>query len=106
MTIFVPITSGPIALVGVARPRPERAAALKALLTSFVAPTRREPGSMHYLLHDDEHGNLVFYFYEYFDSGVVGSGSLLHAAPEKFSSYFHIINLTSFWPARILVAGR
>lgn len=55
------MTSGPIALVGVARPRPEQAAALKALLTSFVAPTRLEPGSVHYLLHEDEDGNLVFY---------------------------------------------
>lgn len=61
MTISVPTASGPIALVGVARPRPERADALKALLTSFVAPTRQEAGSVHYLLHEDEHGNLVFY---------------------------------------------
>lgn len=61
MTISVPTASGPIALVGVARPRPERAAALKALLASFVAPTRREPGSVHYLLHEDERGNFVFY---------------------------------------------
>lgn len=61
MTILVPNSTGPIALVGVARPRPERAGHLKALLTSFVAPTRVEPGSIHYLLHEDANGSFVFY---------------------------------------------
>jgi quinol monooxygenase YgiN len=61
MTIFVPNAIGPVALVGVARPRPERASELKALLLSFVAPTRAEPGLIHYLLHEDGNGNFVFY---------------------------------------------
>lgn len=61
MTISVPNSAGPVALVGIARPRRERATELKALLLSFVAPTRAEPGSIHYLLHEDAEGNFVFY---------------------------------------------
>lgn len=61
MPITIPSTIGPVALVGVARPRPERAADLASLLQSFVAPTRAEEGSVDYVLHTAENGELVFY---------------------------------------------
>lgn len=61
MPITIPSTIGPVALVGVARPRPERAADLASLLQSFVAPTRTEEGSVDYVLHTAENGDLVFY---------------------------------------------
>lgn len=61
MSITIPSSSGPVALVGVARPRPERAADLASLLQSFVAPTRAEEGAIEYVLHTAENGDLVFY---------------------------------------------
>lgn len=61
MPITIPSSVGPVALVGVARPRPERAADLASLLQSFVAPTRAEEGSVDYVLHTAENGDLVFY---------------------------------------------
>jgi quinol monooxygenase YgiN len=64
MEIIIPDTSpGPIGLYGFAQPRPERAAELEQLLLSFVEPTRREPGSLHYQLHRDiaDPTRLVFY---------------------------------------------
>ena len=61
MSIAIPSSAGPVALVGVARPRPECAAELAALLHSFVAPTRAEEGSVDYVLHTAENGDLVFY---------------------------------------------
>ncbi|MGO3885903.1 MAG: putative quinol monooxygenase [Mycetocola sp.] len=61
MSITIPSVSGPVALVGVARPRPERAGELAALLYSFVEPTRAEPGAVAYNLHTADNGDLVFY---------------------------------------------
>ncbi|WP_225731317.1 MULTISPECIES: putative quinol monooxygenase [unclassified Nocardia] len=53
----------PFALVGVARAKPERAAELRELLLSFVAPTREEDGALEYHCHEDsaEPGSFVFY---------------------------------------------
>lgn len=39
---------------------PHRAAELRALLLSFVEPTRAEPGALAYDLHEDSAGDLVF----------------------------------------------
>lgn len=61
MSIAIPSSVGPVALVGVARPRPERASDLEALLLSFVAPTRAEEGAIDYVLHTAANGDLVFY---------------------------------------------
>ncbi|HXH36530.1 MAG TPA: putative quinol monooxygenase [Plantibacter sp.] len=60
MTIDIPPRDGVIALVGTAKPLPHRAAELRALLTSFVEPTRAEPGALAYDLHEDDAGDLVF----------------------------------------------
>ncbi|MGC0422232.1 putative quinol monooxygenase [Embleya sp. AB8] len=54
----------PFTLVGIARPRPERAEELKQLLLSFVAPTRRESGCLEYHFHEDHDEPGVFVFYE------------------------------------------
>ncbi|MGI5341595.1 putative quinol monooxygenase [Streptomyces sp. CA-181903] len=56
--------SQPFTLVGIARPKPERAAELKELLLSFVEPTRREPGCLEYHFHEDRDEPGVFVFYE------------------------------------------
>ncbi|NNH68573.1 antibiotic biosynthesis monooxygenase [Nocardia uniformis] len=64
MTQTIPESSNtPFALVGVARPKPEREAELRELLLSFVAPTRAEEGSLEYHFHEDnaEPGSFVFY---------------------------------------------
>lgn len=47
--------------MGVARPRPERAEELQALLVSFLAPTRAESGCIAYALHRNDDGDFVFY---------------------------------------------
>ncbi|MGK9148982.1 antibiotic biosynthesis monooxygenase [Plantibacter flavus] len=60
MTINVPIRDGVVSLVGTAKPLPHRAAALRVLLTSFVEPTRAEPGALGYHLHEDAAGDFVF----------------------------------------------
>ncbi|MGW4894701.1 putative quinol monooxygenase [Kitasatospora sp. NPDC004240] len=54
----------PFALVGTARPKPERAEELKRLLLSFVEPTRREEGCLEYHFHEDRDAPGVFVFYE------------------------------------------
>lgn len=64
MTDFVPKTETPYALVGFARPKPERAAELRELLLSFVAPTRSEPGALEYHFHEDTNEPGTFVFYE------------------------------------------
>ncbi|MGR7003311.1 putative quinol monooxygenase [Yinghuangia aomiensis] len=56
--------SHPFTLVGLARPKPERAAELKELLLSFVAPTREEQGCLEYHFHEDRAEPGVFVFYE------------------------------------------
>uniref|UniRef100_A0AAU2K042 Antibiotic biosynthesis monooxygenase n=1 Tax=Streptomyces sp. NBC_00049 TaxID=2903617 RepID=A0AAU2K042_9ACTN len=54
----------PFALVGIARPKPERAEELKRLLLSFVEPTRQESGCLEYHFHEDRADPGVFVFYE------------------------------------------
>ncbi|MEV7406220.1 putative quinol monooxygenase [Streptomyces sp. NPDC091267] len=54
----------PFALVGTARPKPERAEELKRLLLSFVEPTRLESGCLEYHFHEDRDEPGVFVFYE------------------------------------------
>ncbi|MEV0535079.1 putative quinol monooxygenase [Kitasatospora sp. NPDC050463] len=53
-----------VTLVGIARPKPERADEMKELLLSFVAPTRQEPGCLEYHFHEDRDEPGVFVFYE------------------------------------------
>ncbi|MFI6866126.1 putative quinol monooxygenase [Nocardia sp. NPDC050406] len=64
MTDFVPADTAPFALMGLAHPKPERAAELKHLLLSFVAPTREEPGALEYHFHEDATNPTTFVFYE------------------------------------------
>ncbi|WP_107656808.1 putative quinol monooxygenase [Nocardia suismassiliense] len=64
MTETVPIPDVPFALVGFARPKPERAAELRELLLSFVAPTREEAGALEYHFHEDKDDPGSFVFYE------------------------------------------
>ncbi|WP_405827712.1 putative quinol monooxygenase [Streptomyces sp. NBC_00105] len=54
----------PFALVGTARPKPERAEELKQLLLSFIEPTRQESGCLQYHFHEDRGDPGVFVFYE------------------------------------------
>ncbi|MFF9912841.1 putative quinol monooxygenase [Streptomyces sp. NPDC013457] len=54
----------PFALVGTARPKPERVEELKQLLLSFVEPTRQESGCLEYHFHEDRDDPGVFLFYE------------------------------------------
>ncbi|MEU8773468.1 putative quinol monooxygenase [Streptomyces sp. NPDC048606] len=55
-------TDRPIALYGFLRPRPERADEVRDILSSFVEPTRGEPGNLQYHLH--EHEDRRFFLYE------------------------------------------
>ncbi|MGW4770547.1 putative quinol monooxygenase [Nocardia sp. NPDC004278] len=64
MTDFVPSVDTPYALVGFARPKPERAAELRELLLSFVTPTRAEDGALEYHFHEDKNDPNTFVFYE------------------------------------------
>lgn len=64
MTEIVPPDSIPFALMGFAYPKPERAAELKELLLSFVAPTRDEDGALEYHFHEDADDPSTFVFYE------------------------------------------
>ncbi|MCK2213070.1 antibiotic biosynthesis monooxygenase [Actinomadura sp. ATCC 31491] len=64
MEIVIPEGSGPIAVHGFARPRPERAEELERLLLSFVAPTRAEPGAWQYQVHRDAADPTTLVFYE------------------------------------------
>ncbi|MEU9625668.1 putative quinol monooxygenase [Streptomyces luteogriseus] len=57
----MPNTERPIALYGFLRPRPERADEVRRILSSFVEPTRREPGNMQYHLHEHEDGRFFLY---------------------------------------------
>ncbi|RJO78322.1 antibiotic biosynthesis monooxygenase [Nocardia panacis] len=64
MTETVPTANVPFALMGLAHPKPERAAELKELLLSFVAPTREEDGALEYHFHEDAADPSTFVFYE------------------------------------------
>ena len=39
-------------------------AELRAVLSGLVAPTREEPGCLHYMLHEDPQAPANFYFFE------------------------------------------
>ncbi|GAA4239376.1 hypothetical protein GCM10022254_59230 [Actinomadura meridiana] len=51
----------PIALYGFLRPRSERAAEVRALLSSLVESTRREEGNLEYHLHEQPDGRFFLY---------------------------------------------
>ncbi|MFF3215724.1 putative quinol monooxygenase [Streptomyces sp. NPDC002886] len=59
-------TDRPIALYGFLRPRPEHADEVRNILSSFVEPTRQEPGNLQYHLHEQEDGR--FFLYEVWHS--------------------------------------
>ncbi|MFH8365402.1 putative quinol monooxygenase [Streptomyces sp. NPDC018031] len=79
----------PYSLVGFARPKPERAAELKELLLSFVAPTRAEPGCLEYHFHEDRDEPGVFVFYEAWRS------------KEDLDAHLALPHLTDFWQRRM-----
>ncbi|MFD5080695.1 putative quinol monooxygenase [Streptomyces sp. NPDC058371] len=54
-------TDRPIALYGFLRPRPQRADEVRRILSSFVEPTRQEPGNLQYHLHEHEDGRFFLY---------------------------------------------
>jgi quinol monooxygenase YgiN len=54
-------TQSPIALYGFLRPKPARAADVRHLLASLVAPTRREEGNLEYHLHEHQDGRFFLY---------------------------------------------
>ncbi|MEU6579603.1 putative quinol monooxygenase [Nocardia sp. NPDC046763] len=68
MARIVPTGPVPFALMGLAHPKPERAAELKELLLSFVAPTRDEDGALEYHFHEDADDPSTFVFYEVWQS--------------------------------------
>lgn len=59
-----PGETGPYALVGQARARPGKAAALERELLALVEPTRREAGALQYHVHRDRADPDRFVFYE------------------------------------------
>lgn len=81
--------STPYTLVGIARPKPERAAELKELLLSFVAPTRQEPGCLEYHFHEDRDEPGVFVFYEAWRS------------KEDLDAHLALPHLRDFWERRM-----
>ncbi|MCX5375883.1 putative quinol monooxygenase [Streptomyces sp. NBC_00091] len=54
-------TDRPLALYGFLRPRPEHADEVRRILSSFVEPTRQEPGNLQYNLHEHEDGRFFLY---------------------------------------------
>ncbi|MFB7025463.1 MULTISPECIES: putative quinol monooxygenase [unclassified Streptomyces] len=54
-------TERPFSLYGFLRPRPERADEVRRILSSFVGPTRQEPGNLQYHLHEHEDGRFFLY---------------------------------------------
>jgi quinol monooxygenase YgiN len=54
-------TQPPIALYGFLRPKPDRAAEVRRILTSLVVPTRREEGNVEYHLHEHQDGRFFLY---------------------------------------------
>ncbi|MEU1422679.1 putative quinol monooxygenase [Kitasatospora sp. NPDC005751] len=78
-----------VTLVGIARPKPERAVELKELLLSFVAPTRREPGCLEYHFHEDREEPGVFVFYEAWRSQA------------DLDAHLALPHLSAFWERRM-----
>lgn len=56
-----PTAQAPISLYGFLRPKQERAAEVRQLLSSLVEPTRQEEGNLQYHLHEHEDGRLFLY---------------------------------------------
>ena|SRR5690349_15696935 len=59
-----PDETGPYALVGTARAKPDLADVLERRLVLLVEPTRREPGALAYHVHRDRVDRRLFVFYE------------------------------------------
>lgn len=78
-----------VTLVGIARPKPERAEELKELLLSFVAPTRQEPGCLEYHFHEDRDEPGVFVFYEAWRSQA------------DLDAHLALPHLSAFWESRM-----
>ncbi|MBF6172718.1 putative quinol monooxygenase [Nocardia blacklockiae] len=89
MNIFVPSGSGPVSLVGFARPKPEKAAELRELLLSFVAPTRTEDGALEYHFHEDAEDPDTFVFYEVWRS------------KEDLERHLALPHMRAFWERRM-----
>ena len=53
-------------IIGTVTAKPEKRAELLKILTSFVTPTRTEPGCINYDFHCDAEDPNVFVFYENF----------------------------------------
>lgn len=61
-------------IIGTVVARPEKRAELLDILSSFVAPTRTEPGCINYDFHHDAEDPNTFVFYENFaDEGALKS---------------------------------
>ncbi|MFX0578675.1 putative quinol monooxygenase [Nocardia nepalensis] len=89
MTDFVPDADMPYALIGFARPKPERAAELQELLLSFVAPTRAEDGALEYHFHEDKNDPGTYVFYEVWRS------------KEDLDRHLALPHLKAFWDKRM-----
>ncbi|MFI6213449.1 putative quinol monooxygenase [Nocardia brasiliensis] len=89
MTDVSPADRIPVALMGFARPKPERADELKQLLLSFVAPSRAEDGSLEYHFHEDANDPSTFVLYEVWRS------------KEDFERHLALPHMLSFWERRM-----
>ncbi|WP_067535239.1 putative quinol monooxygenase [Nocardia crassostreae] len=89
MTDFVPNDRIPFALMGFARPKPERADELRELLLSFVAPTRDEEGSLEYHFHQEADDPSTFVFYEVWRSA------------EDLDRHLELPHMRDFWERRM-----
>ncbi|MFQ6329265.1 putative quinol monooxygenase [Nocardia sp. CWNU-33] len=89
MASIVPIDRVPFALMGLARPRPDRVDELKELLLSFVAPTREEDGALEYHFHEDADDPSTFVFYEVWRS------------KEDLDRHLALPHMQDFWERRM-----
>ncbi|WP_040691324.1 putative quinol monooxygenase [Nocardia vinacea] len=89
MTDFVPSAVVPFALMGFARPKPDRVSELKELLLSFVAPTREEDGALEYHFHEDVDDRSTFVFYEVWRS------------KEDLDRHLELPHMRDFWERRM-----
>lgn len=85
----VAASRGPVALFGHARPRPGREDELRAVLVSFVGPTRAEPGAVAYHLHEDPQRPGVLAFYEHWASGADLAAHLALPQMQAFAERRH-----------------
>lgn len=75
--------------MGFARPKANRAAELKELLLSFVAPTREEEGALEYHFHEDAADPNTFAFYEVWRS------------KEDLDRHLELPHMRAFWERRM-----